>query len=196
MASQALVRDPEQQKKGNNPGGYWQPGLGKHPKFIHDYHFNIMMLHIRVFPKIAVHPNHPFFIGFSILNHPFWSTPIVGNIHIVFVKTHIEFPFCCHTDRPKKQITGEKPLPWYPPPSKSHRYRRALRCFGRCLARGKHRGTTVAATELRAGTGKIRGCCCGWRKMTTWGDHDSEFISILSLLFCVAIWWILWSLME
>ena len=23
------------------------------------------------------------FIGFSIINHPFWSTPIVGNAHIL-----------------------------------------------------------------------------------------------------------------
>ena len=27
-------------------------------------------------------PNHPFFIGFSITNHPFWGTTIVGNPHI------------------------------------------------------------------------------------------------------------------
>ena len=38
--------------------------------------------HIWVFPKIMVPPNHPFLIGFSIINHPFWGTPIFGNIHI------------------------------------------------------------------------------------------------------------------
>ena len=28
-------------------------------------------------------PNHPFFSGFSIINHPCWGpTPIFGNIHI------------------------------------------------------------------------------------------------------------------
>ena len=27
----------------------------------------------RVFPKIGVPPNHPFLIGFSIINHPFWG---------------------------------------------------------------------------------------------------------------------------
>ena len=27
------------------------------------------------------HPNHPFLIGFSIINHPFWGTTIFGNIH-------------------------------------------------------------------------------------------------------------------
>ena len=27
-------------------------------------------------------PNHPFLIGFSIINHPFWGTHIFGNPHI------------------------------------------------------------------------------------------------------------------
>jgi len=26
-------------------------------------------------------PNHPFLTGFSIINHPFWGTPIFGNTH-------------------------------------------------------------------------------------------------------------------
>ena len=30
---------------------------------------------IWVFPKIVVPPNHPFLIGFSIINHPFWGKP-------------------------------------------------------------------------------------------------------------------------
>ena len=29
-----------------------------------------------MFPKIGVPPNHPFLIGFSITNHPFWGIPI------------------------------------------------------------------------------------------------------------------------
>ena len=43
---------------------------------------------IWMFPKIVVPPNHPFFIGFSIINHPFWGTIIiVGNPHLIlFVK--------------------------------------------------------------------------------------------------------------
>ena len=32
-----------------------------------------------VFPRIGVPPNHPFLIGFSIINHPFWGTFIFGN---------------------------------------------------------------------------------------------------------------------
>ena len=36
-----------------------------------------------VFPKIGVPPNHEFYIiGFSIINHPFWGTPIFGNTQI------------------------------------------------------------------------------------------------------------------
>ena len=37
---------------------------------------------IWMFPKIVVPPNHPFLIGFSIINHPLWGTPIFGNIHM------------------------------------------------------------------------------------------------------------------
>ena len=37
---------------------------------------------IWVFPKIVVPPNHPILIGFSIINHPFWGTPIFGNTHM------------------------------------------------------------------------------------------------------------------
>ena len=32
--------------------------------------------------EMVVPPNHPFLIGISILNHPFWGTTIFGNIHI------------------------------------------------------------------------------------------------------------------
>ena len=35
-----------------------------------------------VFPKIGVPPNHPFLIGFSIINHPFWGIPIFGNTQL------------------------------------------------------------------------------------------------------------------
>ena len=35
-----------------------------------------------MFPKIVVPPNHPNLIGFSIINHPFWGTPILGNTHM------------------------------------------------------------------------------------------------------------------
>ena len=35
-----------------------------------------------MFPEIGVPPNHPILIGFSIINHPFWGTPIFGNPQI------------------------------------------------------------------------------------------------------------------
>ena len=31
---------------------------------------------------MVVPPNHPYLIRFSITNHPFWGTPIVGNPHM------------------------------------------------------------------------------------------------------------------
>ena len=31
---------------------------------------------------IGLPPNHPFLIGFSIINHPFWGTTIFGNTHL------------------------------------------------------------------------------------------------------------------
>ena len=30
-------------------------------------------------------PKSPISIGFSIINHPFWGTPIFGNTHIIGV---------------------------------------------------------------------------------------------------------------
>ena len=30
-------------------------------------------------------PNPSILIGFSIINHPFWGTPIFGNTHIVYI---------------------------------------------------------------------------------------------------------------
>ena len=37
---------------------------------------------IWMFPKIVVPPKSSILIGFSIINHPFWGTPIFGNTHI------------------------------------------------------------------------------------------------------------------
>ncbi len=30
-------------------------------------------------------PKSSILIGFSVINHPFWGTPILGNIHIIFI---------------------------------------------------------------------------------------------------------------
>ena len=47
-----------------------------------------------VFPKIGVPPNHPFLIGFSIINHPFWGTPIFGNtyVYVLYLLVHLLSP--------------------------------------------------------------------------------------------------------
>ena len=39
-------------------------------------------IYIWMFPKIGIPPNHPFLIGFSIINRPFWDISIFGNAHI------------------------------------------------------------------------------------------------------------------
>ena len=47
-------------------------------------------------PKIGVPPNHPFYIiGVSLINHPFWGTPIFGNIHIYIyiIWQYMDLPF-------------------------------------------------------------------------------------------------------
>ena len=42
-----------------------------------------------VFPKIGGKPpKSSILIGFSIINHPFWGTPIFGNIHITLCPSY------------------------------------------------------------------------------------------------------------
>ena len=45
-------------------------------------------------------PNHPFLIGFSIINHLFWGTPIFGNTYL------------CSRDQPPYQKLRQKFLRW------------------------------------------------------------------------------------
>ena len=47
---------------------------------------------IWVFPKIWVPPNHPLWWVFSIINHPFWGTPIFGNTHLNLVGVQCNQP--------------------------------------------------------------------------------------------------------
>ena len=43
-----------------------------------------LVIDMGVEPEIGVGPpNHPILIGFSIINHPFWDTPIFGNTHMI-----------------------------------------------------------------------------------------------------------------
>ena len=46
---------------------------------------NYTYIYIWVFPKIMVPPKNSILIGFSIIKHPFWGTPIFGNIHITYI---------------------------------------------------------------------------------------------------------------
>ena len=40
-------------------------------------------------------PKSSIFIGFSIINHPFWGATIFGNIHICITKAMVGSGFCC-----------------------------------------------------------------------------------------------------
>ena len=59
-------------------------------------------------PKIVVPPKSSILIGFSIINHPFWGTPIFGNTHVssldlfkgsgqMMIPQNCVFPFCLST---------------------------------------------------------------------------------------------------
>ena len=48
---------------------------------------------IWVFPKIMIPPKSAILIGVSIINHPFWGTPIFGNIHIPLQVWLMSFAF-------------------------------------------------------------------------------------------------------
>ena len=57
---------------------------------------------MRVFPKIGgFPPKSSILIGFSITNHPFWGTPIFGNIH------EVKIPPSPMTLRPKIYVFFE-----------------------------------------------------------------------------------------
>ena len=42
------------------------------------------LISIWVFPKMVVPPKPAILIRCSIINHPFWGTPIFGNTHMAF----------------------------------------------------------------------------------------------------------------
>ena len=45
--------------------------------------FYYIYIYTWMFPKIVVPPKSSILIRFSIINHPFWDTPIFGNIHML-----------------------------------------------------------------------------------------------------------------
>ena len=48
-------------------------------------------LNIERFPKMGAPLNHPFLIGFSIINHPAIGVPLILGHLLMGI-----FPFCCH----------------------------------------------------------------------------------------------------
>ncbi len=40
-------------------------------------------------------PKSSILIGFSIINHPFWGTPIFGNIHMMICVSTLRIPNFC-----------------------------------------------------------------------------------------------------
>ena len=44
-------------------------------------------------------------IGFSIINHPFWDTPIFGTPHVDFYKSNYKTNMACHRSNRKKKQT-------------------------------------------------------------------------------------------
>ena len=43
-------------------------------------------------------PKSSILIGFSIINHPFWGTPIFGNPHIIYILQRKTHSFCVFAD--------------------------------------------------------------------------------------------------
>ena len=48
-----------------------------------------------MFPKIVVPPNHPFLIGFSIINHPCWGTSIFWNLQYYMILYNVAWNGSC-----------------------------------------------------------------------------------------------------
>ena len=84
-----------------------EPGLGVRCSKILDgcygtvlvrYNWNwLEILHVGV-SKNSGTPKSSILIGFSIINHPFWGTPIFGNTHVLIRKMQYIFEapyFCC-----------------------------------------------------------------------------------------------------
>ena len=70
--------------------------FGCSPRFLltQKYVFGVFV-HFVLYMDVSLNdgtPKSSTLIGFSIINHPFWGTPIFGNTHIVFFKTLSEFP--------------------------------------------------------------------------------------------------------
>ena len=83
-----------------------------------------------MFPKIGGTPKSSILIGFSIVNHPFWGTPIFGNTHIYFILLQL----ASGSGRPIRAI-DPKDVPYLSDGDATHRDVRPLSDAGRVGAR-------------------------------------------------------------
>ena len=61
-------------------------------------------------------PKSSILIGFSIINHPFWITPIFGNTHKLILDPHLKLDdFVSHGDRTKGKPMAALKLLCSPP---------------------------------------------------------------------------------
>ena len=67
------------------PAGETPTGIVSHVLCLQPWWYQKMMVEpmmIWMFPKIVVPPKSSILVRFSIINHPFWGTPIFGNTHM------------------------------------------------------------------------------------------------------------------
>ncbi len=103
------LRPKDDQLARPKPGGWHPPKQVQASKLIW------------VFPKIGIPPKSSILIGFSIINHPFWGTPIFGSVHIWQQKSsesmlpgHYQTLLSAHscTTGPPRQVTYEPMIVW------------------------------------------------------------------------------------
>ena len=77
---------------------------GRQEQVVLRYYYDIRMLQITYsfsrrkpvhmgVSKNSGTPRSSIFIGFSIINHPFWGTPIFGNTHMYSTYLHLRYDF-------------------------------------------------------------------------------------------------------
>ena len=76
--------------------------------------FLILTILIWRFPGIGGPPHHPNLMGFSIVNHPFLGTPILGNLHILrMLENQTSSPdFTIGTSTKLELRTSKSPVNW------------------------------------------------------------------------------------
>ena len=82
-------------------------------------------------------PKSSISIGFSIINHPFWGTPIFGNIHILVISCYINLLVWItsspsqkdrqHAELPGKFLRILQHTPWNIPQTRNQQFRKEFR---------------------------------------------------------------------